>query len=149
MTHNLESKVTSKIKHFKDKADHNKREALWGFKAIMFTTVSVPLFIAFGVDEFWSKYVPAIFSSVSAFTTAWLQLRKPNYLWTLYRTVERNLESHLELYTYNAGEYQNSENKDVLLIENMNKICLNANSSWVALVPNDKDLEKVDKKNNA
>ncbi|WP_045386226.1 DUF4231 domain-containing protein [Vibrio rotiferianus] len=143
---NAEKSVENKIRHFRDKADHNKKEALRGFKFVMFSTVAVPLLIAFGAGDIWSKYVPASLSSLGAFVTAWLQLRKPNQLWSLYRTAERNLEYHLELYRFNAGEYKNCNDKEANFIENTNIICLNTNSSWVELVPSEKELSKLKQK---
>lgn len=140
---NAVNNVKIKIRHFKDKANHNKKEALWGFKLVMASTVAVPLFIALGADDVWSKYVPAVLSSFSAFGTAWLQLRKPNQLWTLYRTTERRLEYQLDLYQFNAGKYKDCDDKEAALIEEVSNICITTNSSWVELVPNEKELHKL------
>ncbi|MEZ8200263.1 DUF4231 domain-containing protein [Vibrio splendidus] len=140
--------IETKIKHFRRKADHNKRESLWSFKLIMLSTITVPILIAYGPDDFWSKLIPSVFSGLSAFFTAWIQLRKPNQLWTLYRTAQRQLESELELYQGSAGEYKDENLKDTLLVEKTNKIYLSVNSVWTSLVPNHKDLDNVAKKKN-
>ncbi|WP_053349808.1 DUF4231 domain-containing protein [Vibrio alginolyticus] len=139
---NAEKSVENKIRHFKGKADHNKNEALRGFKFVMFSTVAVPLLIAFGADDIWSKYIPASLSSLGAFVTAWLQSRKPNQLWTLYRTAERQLESELELYQYGVGDYKNTDTRESLLIEKTNQIYISVNSNWSKLVPDVKELQK-------
>lgn len=137
--------IKQKIAHYKKKADHNKRESLWSFKIIMLSTVIVPILIAYGHNELWSKVLPSIFSCISAFLTAWLHLRKPNQLWTLYRTVQRELESELELYQYSAGPYKEKDAKDTLVVERVNEIYLSTNTSWSSLIPNQKDVESFTK----
>lgn len=136
----------SKIEHFKKKANHNKTEALWSFKLIMLSTVIVPVLIAYGSNDLWGKILPSILSCLSAFLTAWIQLRKPNQLWKLYRTAQRKLESELELYQCNAGKYKDENLKDILIIERVNKIYLSVNADWSLLIPNQKDLSKTIKK---
>lgn len=134
-----------KIDHFKEKADHNKREALWSFRIIMLSTVAIPTLIAFGDDEFLSKLLPSCLSCLSAFLTAWIQLRKPNQLWKLYRTTQRQLESELELYQFSAGLYKNEKTRDTLIVERINEIYLSTNDGWSQLVPNKSDIKENSK----
>ncbi|MEZ8473753.1 DUF4231 domain-containing protein [Vibrio cyclitrophicus] len=141
---NVVTDVENKIKHFKSKADHNKNESLRSFKLIMLSSVLAPIFIAYGTGDIWGKIIPSLLSCLGAFLTAWLQLRKPNQLWTLYRTSQREIESELQLYSFEAGKYKDIEHKDEALIESVNEIYLKTNNGWSALVPNKEDINSIE-----
>ncbi|MCE7565908.1 DUF4231 domain-containing protein [Aliivibrio fischeri] len=136
-----------KINEMKKKADHNKNETLISFKIIMIVSLSTPLLIAFGHNIWLEKIIPATLSAIAAFLTAWLQLRKPNQLWTLYRTSQRELEHELNLYLYNAKKYSNSKNKDQILIDDFLHKYYKVNEEWSKLVPTPKDISSINKIN--
>lgn len=139
MTEELLKFCNEKIEEMAKKADHNKRETLWSFKVIMISSLVIPLFIAFGPNEWISKVIPSVLSAVSAFVTAWIQLRKPNQLWTLYRTSQRELEQEVNLYKFESKKYKSSENKEQLLIEEFSEKYYKINEQWAKLVPKSED----------
>ncbi|EGQ8087465.1 DUF4231 domain-containing protein [Vibrio vulnificus] len=140
MKNKAEVAVNSKILHFKKKADHNKLESLWSFKLIMISTLSSPLFVAFGTTEFYSKIVPAFLSLIAAGLTAWVQLRKPQNLWKTYRTAQRRLEVELEKYQFEIGEYS-GDDKDKKVITKASDIYVDVHEQWSDLVPSPDDIK--------
>ena len=129
-----------KIAHFRDKADHNKAETLWCFRLIMGSTLLVPVFVALGQDVWISKVIPSLLSALAAFCTAWIQLRKPQELWTLYRTTQRELEDQLIKHQYELEEYESSENADKLLAQNVATLSLKTHKKWMPIVPSSDNL---------
>ncbi len=130
----------AQISHFQSKASHNKKEALWCFRLIMVGTLLAPVFVTLGVEMWTGKVIPSFLSAIAAFCTAWMQLRKPNELWSLYRTTQRELESHLVLYTYKIDDYSDAESADRLLVKNVSDLTLNTHKQWKPIVPTSEKL---------
>lgn len=128
------------IEHFSKKASHNKAEALWCFRILMGSTLLVPLFVTLGTEVWSSKVTPSSLSALAAFCTAWIQLRKPQELWTLYRTVQRNLEDQLIKYEYKLEDYENSDDLDKTLAQNVSNLTLQAHQKWALIAPNPDNL---------
>lgn len=125
----------SKHKHFLSKANHNKREALLCFSFILIFSLSAPLFITLGTSVLWSKIVPSILSVISAVLTSWIQLRKPQKLWSMYRDAQRMIEDELVKYRFEVGNYEALENRDKFLAERIANISLSAHKEWINVVP--------------
>ena len=124
-----------RIAHFRKKADHNKRESLNFFTIVILCTLAAPLLITLGTNAMVNKVAPAILSTIAAGSTAWLQQRKPQRLWSLYRGAERQLEYHLHRYRFRAGEFETAENPDRLLAELVTEIVLRTHEGWTGLGP--------------
>jgi hypothetical protein len=138
----------ARIYEMKEKAYHNKSEALWSFKIIMLCSLSAPLFVAFGDELIQGKIIPSILSVIAAFGTAWIQLRKPQSLWGLYRTAQRDLEEELYSYNFNVSPYDNSSEKDKLLHMRTSELYVLTHKKWLGLVPSVDSLSNSLKKNN-
>lgn len=134
------------IRGFEEKASHNKEESMLCFWASMGGALLVPVFVTLGADvadalrcpslQFWlEKVIPSLLSVCVAFSTGWLQLRKPQQLWALYRTSQRELEDHLQKYRFSVGDYAEAESRDKLLVEKVTRIALDAHYSWLPMVP--------------
>ena len=140
------------ISGFKTKALHNKNESMWCFWVSMGGALLVPVFITLGAEisialsGYISKFIlstlaPTLISVCVAFSTAWLQLRKPQQLWALYRTSQRELEDNLYKFQYQIGEYENAPNPDGLLVQEVAEIALKAHYSWLPMVPNPENMQ--------
>jgi len=129
------------IEGFAAKAAHNKRESQVCFMAVVLCTGVVPLFITLGEGFWWGKAIPATLSTFAAIATAWLQLRKPQQLWSLYRGAQRELEDHETKRKYLIAEYENEANPDKLLALKVAAIALNVHNQWVPMVPNPDHLK--------
>lgn len=143
-TSDVDELCTSAIHEFKSKADHNKREAMLCFITAMLGTLGAPLFVTLGdemskqltISSFYlSKLIPSILSLGAAFSTAWLQLRKPQQLWTLYRTAQRDLEEVYRAYNFEINDFVKSESPGKLLAEAVSNIYKRTHASWMPLVP--------------
>lgn len=133
------------IAGFKKKADHNKREATFWFAITMGGSLVAPLFVSLGGDDFLrSKVVPSVISVIVAFGTAWLQLRKPQHLWALYRGCQRKLEDNLAKYNFEIADYS-SEDKDSILAGKCAEIAIEAHNEWLPMVPKGESSSKKHK----
>lgn len=139
------------ISGFGEKATHNKNESMLCFWASMGGALLVPVFVTLGpgiaettgcpATEFWlSKVIPSLLSVCVAFSTGWLQLRKPQQLWALYRTSQRELEDNLQKYRFCVEDYADAESRDKLLVERVTKIALDAHYAWRPMVPNPENI---------
>jgi hypothetical protein len=129
------------IEGFAAKAAHNKRESQACFMAVVLCTGIVPLFITLGEGFLWGKAVPATLSTLAAIATAWLQLRKPQQLWSLYRSAQRELEDHETKRRFLIAEYASEPDPDKLLALKVAAIALSAHNQWVPIVPNPDHLK--------
>lgn len=128
---------------FREKADHNKRESQTTFFLVIVASLMAPLFVTLGTTTLDGKVVPATLSLVAAAATSWLQLRKPQRLWSLYRRAQRHLENELVKYQYRLGEYASAANPASLLAENTANIALEAHRLWEGLIPDPDSLGTV------
>lgn len=133
------------IKGFKVKASHNKNESMLFFWLAMGGALTAPLFVTLGSGVILEKIIPSILSALVAFSTAWLQLRKPQQLWALYRTSQRELEDNLYKFQYKILDYQDSLEPEKLLVERVSKIALEAHYSWLPMVPNPESIQAPSK----
>lgn len=125
----------------KEKADHNKIEAQACFVAALFLSLLIPLFIAFGDGTVLGKIVPSAMSAMVAGCTGWLQLRKPQRLWTIYRRSQRELEREKIFHDNRIGVYENHPNPTQLLAERTAEISFGVHEAWEALVPDTGSLK--------
>src|SRR5262249_26077163 len=126
------------------KADHNKTESLWCFYIVIFCTLTPPLFITLGQDIWLGKVIPSVLSLFAAAATAWIQLRRPQQLWGLYRTAQRELEDQQTKYRFRLAEYGDAPNPDKLLAERVAALALNLHQQWIPLIPNPETLKTIE-----
>ncbi|MBO3273382.1 DUF4231 domain-containing protein [Hymenobacter defluvii] len=131
--------------HFLTKANRNKREALFCLWASIVLSLSVPLFITLGTNEMWSKIIPSILTVLSAIMSSWLQLRKPQKLWSMYRDGQRLIENEMVKHEFSIGEYNAVTNPDGLLAERVAAISLDVHKEWTSVVPAPESLPSLEK----
>lgn len=94
------------------------------------------MFITLGPGLVLGKVVPSLLSLIAAGSTAWLQQRKPQQLWSIYRGAQRELEDQEAKYRFRLGEYETAPDPNKLLAERVAAIALNAHHQWLPTVPN-------------
>jgi hypothetical protein len=137
------------ITHYEAKADHNKKETLRCFVLIVVCTLLTPVFITLGSGMWLGKVVPSVLSLLAAGATAWLQQRKPQQLWALYRTAQRELEVEKLSYDYQINHYEKADNPDKVLARKVTAIVENTHRLWVPVVPSPDSLKLVATTNKA
>lgn len=131
---------------FKKKANHNKNESLACFMLVVVCSLVSPLFVTLGEGLIWGKVVPSVLSLTAAGSTTWLQLRKPQNLWSLYRDCQRRIEDHVYKFWYRLEEYDKDDDARArLLADAVRKIALQAHERWLPLVPTPEALGAVAK----
>lgn len=128
--------VENQIIEFKRKASHNKNESLGLIALSISCALAAPLFISLGEGKLLEKVIPSILSVLSAGCTSWLQLRKPQKLWSMYRNTQRLLENELVRYSFKMGDYQTHVTPEGLLAERASTITFAVHEEWSKLVPN-------------
>jgi hypothetical protein len=128
----------------KKKADHNKSESLWCLRAIVVSALASSLFVTLGDGRFWGKIVPSVLSLIAAAGTAWLQQRRPQQLWGLYRTAQRELEDQQTKYKFRLLEYADAEHPEKLLAERVAAVALRLHQQWVSLIPTPETLKVIE-----
>lgn len=106
----------------------------------LIATLSAPLFITLGEGILLGKIVPASLAAIASFCTAWLQLRKPQQLWSLYRGAQREVEDEQTRYRFRIGGYSETDDPDRLLVERVSGIALSLHQKWAPLVPTPEGL---------
>ena len=109
----------------------------------MICTLSAPLFVAFGNEVLYAKIIPSILSVLAAFATGWIQLRKPQSLWGLYRNAQRELESELYSYMFDIEPYDGGD-KDKLLYIRTSAHFESTHKQWLNLIPTYESFSKSD-----
>ena len=130
-------------KGMREKANHNKFEAQYIFYAIICFTLSAPLFVTLGEGWFFGKLTPAALSVFAAGASAWLQLRKPQRLWAIYRRAQRELEREKVSYDFGLRQYQEGGNKEGILAKRVSEIAFGVHEQWEGLVPESDSLDSM------
>jgi hypothetical protein len=133
--------VEDQIQEFKRKASHNKNESLSLIIFSITCALAAPLFISLGEGKLLEKVIPSILSVLSAGCTSWLQLRKPQKLWSMYRNTQRLLENELIKYSFKMGDYHEHVNPESLLAERASNITFAVHEEWSRLVPNSDSIQ--------
>lgn len=137
-------------KEFQEKADKNKKSTDNLFRTILITTIFSPVLILFPFDmyfpesisQLFSKVIPAILTGITAFSTGWLNIKKPQDKWTLYRTAQREVELELTYYENSVNGYT-LENREKKIIEETTRIYKDKHFAWVKIVPKLDDLNST------
>jgi hypothetical protein len=127
-------------KGMREKADHNKRESQLLFYAAISFTLAAPLFVTLGEGALWGKIVPAILSVLAAGSTSWLQFRKPQRLWAIYRRAQRELEREKAAFDFGLAEYGDAGSRDKTLARKVSEIAFRVHEQWEGLVPEPETL---------
>lgn len=120
---------------FREKADHNKIESQLCFLVIIACTLTAPLFVTLGAGNLWAKAVPSMLSVLAGALTSWLQLRKPQRLWMIYRRAQRELEEHKANFDFRDGEFADCVDADQLLARKVTSVSRWVHDTWEGLVP--------------
>jgi hypothetical protein len=124
------------MRGFKKKSDHNKSEALTCFALIVVCSLVSPLFVTLGEGILLGKIVPSVLSLSAAASTTWLQLRKPQSLWSLYRDCQRRIEDHVYKFQYHLAQYATDDaERSRILADAVRAVAWDAHQRWLPLVP--------------
>lgn len=135
--------ATKVAKGIERKSDKNKNLTDLLIFTVLASTVFSPLLIFAPFEEPWSKLLPAGLSALAALSTGWLQVRRPQERWAMYRTAQREIEFEIAQFVYGNGEYSDPANKDQILADKVSKRALRLNYEWLPVVPKTDDLRKV------
>lgn len=134
------------IGHYSTKADHNKSETLICFYLVIICTLVTPLFITLGPGLWLGKVLHSVLSLLAAGATTWSQQRKPQQLWSLYRTAERELEVQIMKYRYRIDEYENTGEPTKILAGKVAAVVLSTHQQWIPIVPSPDQLKLTEGK---
>ena len=106
------------------------------------------MFVMLGEGIILGKIIPSSLSLMVAASTAWLQLRKPQNLWAIYRDSQRKIEDTLCKYNFNLGDFSGDDSeKNRLLADSIRAINLEAHTRWLPLIPSPESVIKSEPNN--
>ena len=93
-------------------------------------------FVRYLGEGYWlGKVVPAVLSVLAAAATSWLQFRKPQRLWAIYRRAQRELEREKAAFDFGLAEYADTEAAHKRLAAKVSDIAFRVHEQWEGLVP--------------
>lgn len=131
------------LKSVSTKADENKRLTNLLFFAVLAATVFSPILILLPIPQLWSKIAPAVFTGFAALASGWVQLKRPQERWALYRTAQREIEFEIDQHEFGLGEYTDPQARDSVLAETVSKRALQLHYEWLPMVPQLQELQKT------
>ncbi len=87
------------LKSVREKAEENKKLTNRLFLVVLFATIFSPILILLPLPQ-WSKIVPAVLTGSAALASGWVQLKRPQERWALYRTAQREIEYEIDQYEF-------------------------------------------------
>ena len=130
----------------KEKADHNKTESQLSFSVVICSSLLASLFVTLGEGLLWGKIVPASLSVLSTAAASWLQLRKPQRLWAIYRRGQRQLEQEKTKFDFKLEDYGQHADPEKLLAQRITMIEWDVHEKWEGLVPDVDSLSTISPK---
>ena len=127
----------------KEKADHNKMESQISFSLVICSSLFASLFVTLGEGLVLGKIVPAFLSVLSTAAAAWLQLRKPQRLWAIYRRGQRQLEREKTAFDFKLEDYGQDADPEKLLAQRIATIEFDIHERWEGLVPDVDSLSTI------
>jgi hypothetical protein len=122
---------------FEKKADKKKNSSKLLFTIILTSSLSAPLFIAYGgTCKLTAQIIPSVLSVLAAGLSSWVQIRNPQKLWSVYRSAQRLIEDEMTKYRFRVDDYQTSSDPNQLLAKRVAEVALHAHDEWTAIVPN-------------
>jgi Protein of unknown function (DUF4231) len=125
------------------KAASNKRLTTFLFLTILIPTTVSPILILAANDPLAAKVLPSILSACAAVASAWIQLRKPQERWAIYRTAQREVEFEIDQYQFGNGRYAEPAGRGSLLADAVSKRALQLHFEWLPIAPRAEDARKV------
>lgn len=143
--HETAIKYAQRIRNgIEKKSKQNKNNSTFLIFIVLFSTVLSPVLILISDCDIISKYIPAFLTAGAALASYWIQLRKPQERWVLYRTAQREIEFEIDQFQHNLGEYT-IVNKEMVLADNVSKRALKLHYEWMPFVPRAEEITKINK----
>ena len=130
----------------KEKADHNKIESQVFYSVVICSSLLATLFVTLGEGLLCGKIVPASLSVLSTAAASWLQLRKPQRLWAIYRRGQRQLEREKTAFDFKLEDYGQNPDPEKLLAQRIATIEFDIHEKWEGLVPDVDSLSTISPK---
>jgi hypothetical protein len=126
----------------KEKADVNKKGSTALFLGLLIPTAISPILILLPFDGFIFRIIPATITAIAAICSAWMQLRKPQERWVIYRTAQREIEYEIDQYTSRINDYK-GEDRDEILADRISKRALQLHYEWIPIFPKTNDISRI------
>jgi hypothetical protein len=145
MPENVIDYANRTLNGIKEKAKRNKRGSTIFFLCLLIPTAITPILILLPFGDILTKYIPAAITALASFSSAWMQLRKPQERWVLYRTAQREIEFEVDQYSYGLGSYSDPKTKDEILADRISKRALQLHYDWIPIFPKAKEIQNISK----
>jgi Protein of unknown function (DUF4231) len=120
----VEGRLSEQTKWYETKANENKSRFHIFQAIIIIASVIIPIVNLIDFATFEIRIISSILGGTVAGVTAFMQLKKYQENWLLYRATEENLEKEKYLFLYGAGPYSDAkdDNRKKILVERVESI---------------------------
>jgi hypothetical protein len=131
----VEDRLSEQMKWYETKANENKSRFHIFQTIIVIASVIIPIINLINFAPFEIRIVSSILGGTVTGITAFIQLKKYQENWLLYRATEENLKKEKYLFLYDAGPYSDAkdDNRKKVLVERVESIISSETSQFFGM----------------
>jgi hypothetical protein len=131
----VEDRLTGQMKWYETKANENKSRFHIFQTIIIIASVIIPLINLINFAPFEIRVISSILGGTVTGVTAFIQLKKYQENWLLYRATEENLKKEKYLFLYDAGPYSDAkdDNRKKILVERVESMISSETSQFFGM----------------
>ena len=131
----VEDRLTGQMKWYESKANENKSRFHIFQTIIIIASVIIPLINLINFAPFEIRVISSILGGTVTGVTAFIQLKKYQENWLLYRATEENLKKEKYLFLYDAGPYSDTkeDNQKKILVERVESMISSETSQFFGM----------------
>src|SRR5215204_5290291 len=131
----VEDRLTGQMKWYESKANENKSRFQIFQTIIIIASVIIPLINLIESAPFEIRVISSILGGTVTGVTAFIQLKKYQENWLLYRATEENLKKEKYLFLYDAGPYSDAkdDNRKKILVERVESMISSETSQFFGM----------------
>lgn len=140
----LEDRLTEQMKWYETKANENKSRFQIFQTVIIIASVIIPIVNLIDFATFEIRIISSVLGGTVAGVTAFIQLKKYQENWLLYRATEENLKKEKYLFLYDAGPYSDAidDNRKKILVERVESIISSETSQFFGMHQTRQQLDR-------
>jgi hypothetical protein len=131
----VEERLTDQTNWYERKANENKSKFHIFQSIIIIASVIIPIINLINFAPFEIRIISSILGGTVTGITAFIQLKKYQENWLLYRATEENLKKEKYLFLYDAGPYSDAkdDNRKKILVERVESIISSETSQFFGM----------------
>ena len=140
----VEGRLSEQMKWYESKANENKSRFHVFQTIIIVASVIIPIVNLINLATFEIRIISSILGGTVVGVTAFIQVKKYQENWLLYRATEENLKKEKYLFLYDAGPYSDAkdDNRKKILVERVESIISSETSQFFGMYQSRSQTER-------